>query len=198
MRYANGAPKALHTDELAEGHALLCAAIPEGDIRVRIEEVDPGGLIQVRTLPCRVTGKRQLTHDVVTLQRTLASGERLRFRAGHVLRDGRRRAFSLANPPHRDDALELHVRKVPEGSFSSYVFDGMPTRALLRLQSPLGNFFLQKDLKRSGIGTASARVRASHCRPETQSLLYRTLPRLDTIARCIASAPASHGFPLRP
>ena len=66
-----------------------------------------------------------------------------------LLRDGRRRAFSLANAPREDDVLELQVRHVPGGAFSEYAFSHLKERALLRLRGPLGSFYLRKDTGRS-------------------------------------------------
>ncbi|HRY16094.1 MAG TPA: FAD-binding oxidoreductase, partial [Candidatus Competibacteraceae bacterium] len=82
----------------------------------------------------------------------LPSAERLQFLAGQyidiLLADGRRRGFSLANPPHADDLLELHIRHVPGGFFTGYVFERMRDKALLRFQGPLGTFFLREDSPR--------------------------------------------------
>ena len=54
--------------------------------------------------------------DVIELQLKLPATERLQFLAGQyvdiLLKDGRRRSFSLANAPHDDELLILHV--VPE------------------------------------------------------------------------------------
>jgi len=79
----------------------------------------------------------------------LPSNERLQFLAGQyvdiLLQDGKRRAFSLANAPHDDEFLQLHVRHVPGGQFTHYVFHEMPEKAILRFEGPLGSFFLHED-----------------------------------------------------
>ena len=76
-------------------------------------------------MPCRVVEKTIAAHDVVVLQLKLPEGERLQYLPGQyvdvLMRDGRRRSFSLANPPSPDDLLSLHIRHVPDGAFSSYV-----------------------------------------------------------------------------
>jgi CDP-4-dehydro-6-deoxyglucose reductase len=106
----------------------------------------------VRTLPCRVAHKEQLNHDVVRLYLKLPENQRLQFLAGQyldfILRDGRRRAFSIANAPHDDAMIELHLRHVPGGEFTDYVFDSMREKTILRIQAPLGTFFLREDSER--------------------------------------------------
>ena len=56
----------------------------------------------------------------------LPANERLQFLAGQyidfLLKDGQRRSFSLATPPHDDELLELHIRHVPGGFFTDALF----------------------------------------------------------------------------
>jgi CDP-4-dehydro-6-deoxyglucose reductase, E3 len=110
-----------------------------------------GGLtgIKPRILPARVAKKEQLSHDVIALHLQLPSSERLQFLAGQyiefILKDGKRRAFSIANAPHDAEFLQLHIRVIPGGVFSAYVANEMQEKAILRLEAPFGNFFLRED-----------------------------------------------------
>jgi NAD(P)H-flavin reductase len=56
----------------------------------------------------------------------LPANERLQFLAGQyidiLLKDGKKRSFSLANAPHDDALLQLHIRHVPGGQFTDQVF----------------------------------------------------------------------------
>ena len=150
IEYPDGRPPGLSEREQAEGKALLCQARPRSNLVIEAREVRLGGDIPIKILPCRVEGRALLAPDVMRLSLRLPSAERLQFLAGQyvdiLLADGRRRGFSLANPPHADDLLELHVRRVPGGFFSNYVFDKMKDKALLRFQGPFGTFFLREDL----------------------------------------------------
>lgn len=131
---------------------LPCQAVPSSDLVLRVAEVERLADVEVRTLPCRVAEKTQLNHDVMRLRVKLPEGQRLPFRAGQyvefMLRDGSRRAFSIANAPHDDALLEFHVRRVPGGRFSDDVFENLEERAILRLQGPLGTFVLREDSQR--------------------------------------------------
>ena len=60
-----------------------------------------------------------------------------------LLRDGRRRSFSMAGAPQADNLLELHVRHCPGGRFTGHVFESLRVRDLLRIEGPLGTFFLR-------------------------------------------------------
>jgi len=145
--YPDGVPRSLTALDTEQGFALPCMARPLSDLRVEVEEIDSEQKIVVRSLPCRVVEKRQLAHDVVGLELVLPASERLQYLPGQyvdvLLRDGRRRAFSIANAPRDDDRLELQIRHVPDGTFSEYVFHHLKERALLRLRGPLGSFYLR-------------------------------------------------------
>ena len=150
--YRDGPPKALRDGEAEAGWGLLCQAVPASDVEVEIEEIKAAAGIDIRTLPCRVVEKCQVAHDVVVLKLKLPQGERLQYLPGQyvdiLMRDGRRRSFSLANAAGPDDLLSLHIRHVPDGAFSSYVFEHLKEKALLRIRGPLGGFFLREDSER--------------------------------------------------
>jgi CDP-4-dehydro-6-deoxyglucose reductase len=150
--YPGRQPGALSDAERAGGLALFCQAIPRTDVVIQAEEVNAVADIEVKTLPCRVARMERVTHDVMVLYLKLPQQQRLQFLAGQyidiLLRDGRRRSFSLANAPHDDAFLQLHVRHVPDGYFTGYVFNRMQEKDLLRFRGPLGTFFLREDSDR--------------------------------------------------
>jgi CDP-4-dehydro-6-deoxyglucose reductase len=53
----------------------------------------------------------------------------------------------MANPPHDDEFMQLHVRHVPGGAFTDHVFRTMKERDILRFEGPLGSFFLHESEK---------------------------------------------------
>jgi CDP-4-dehydro-6-deoxyglucose reductase len=89
----------------------------------------------------------------------LPANERLQFLPGQylefLLRDGSRRSFSMANAPHDDALVELHVRHVPGGQFTDHVFGKMKERDILRFEGPHGTFFLREDSDKPIVFVAS-------------------------------------------
>lgn len=132
--------------EREAGDILFCCAKPLGDVTIRCREFEAPGEIKVKQLQCRVHRLFVAAPEVMIVQLELAVGKRLQFLAGQyidiLLPDGRRRAFSLANAPHDDDYLELHIRRIPGGQFTGHVFDAMRVRDQLRIEGPHGNFYL--------------------------------------------------------
>ena len=140
---------ALKEAEKAEGRALFCKARPMSDLVIEAKEIGAARDIAVKTLPCRVEKMERLAHDVMALKIKLPANERLQYLAGQyidfLLKDGKSRSYSLANPPHDDALLELHIRHVPGGHFSDQVFSTMKERDILRLKGPLGSFFIREE-----------------------------------------------------
>ena len=145
VAYPSGNIQALEGREPSA--CLVCQAVPESDLVLGVTEIQGAAEIEIRTLPCRVVDKEALNHDVVRLHLKLPENQRLPFLAGQyldfLLEGGKRRAFSIANAPHDDALIELHVRHVPGGQFTSFIFDALAEKAILRIQAPLGTFTLR-------------------------------------------------------
>ena len=61
----------------------------------------------------------------------------------------------MANAPHDDELIQLHVRHVPGGQFTDHVFAKMKERDILRFEGPLGTFFLREDSAKPIVFVAS-------------------------------------------
>lgn len=171
--YADNVTKALSDEERLAGIALLCQAQPVSNITIEAHLVGSGDEIEVKKLPCRVQSKKLLCHDVMELRLKVPATERLAFLAGQyidiLLSDGRKRSFSLANAPHDDEVLLLHIRHVPGGEFTDFVFNEMAEKAILRIEGPLGGFYYREDSKgpvilmAGGTGFAPIKAIIEHC-----------------------------------
>ena len=163
---------ALSEEEKAAGMALFCCAKPLSDLVIESHEVTTAQDIPVKTLPTRVERMVKLSDDVMALYLKLPANERLQFLAGQYIdilqKEGKPRSFSLANAPHNDELLELHVRNIAGGTFTQHVFNGMKERDILRIKGPLGTFFLREDSPKpilfvaSGTGFAPVKAIIEH------------------------------------
>ena len=151
--------RALSEAEKAQGKALFCQAKPLGDLVIEARTIGATKDIQVKRLPCRVQKLERVTDDVMLLHLKLPANERLQFLAGQfiefLLKDGARRSFSMANAPHADELIQLHVRQVVGGQFTDHVFNKMKERDILRMEGPLGTFFLREDSAKPIVFVAS-------------------------------------------
>jgi len=152
VTYSDGLPLGLSEDEHNKGYALLCKAEATSDLIIKSREVSAAQELQVKILPCRVHDKIQMSPDVVLVKLILPKTERLQFFAGQyinfLLKNGKHRSFSLANAPHNDEFIELHIRHIPDGEFTGEVFEQMKEKDMLRIEGPFGNFYLREDSQR--------------------------------------------------
>ena len=149
-------------DETA-GATLFCCAHPQSDLLIEAREVQGAGDIAIRKVPCRVNEISRHGSDVAILKLQLPASERFQFLAGQylefLLKDGQRRAYSIANAPEQEGPLELHIRHLPGGLFTDFVFaakdPALKEKDILRFEGPLGSFFLREDSKKPIIFVAA-------------------------------------------
>jgi len=169
--------RALSEDEEARGYVLTCCALAQSDCVVEARMVPGAGAYPVLKLPGRVATLERAAPDVVILKLQLPANQTLRYRAGQyvdfILRDGARRSYSIANAPHTlagNPLIELHIRLMPGGRFTEHVFGAMKEKDILRLEGPLGSFFLREESERpivllaSGTGFAPVKAIIEHMR----------------------------------
>lgn len=143
---------ALTADEKAAGLALFCCATARSDVTIEARQLRSAQDFPVKTLPARIEALTRLAPDVIELHLRLPATERMGFHAGQyvdiLLKDGRKRSFSLAHAPQDGGFLQLHVRHVPGGAFTDPLFSTMKVKDILRLNGPHGSFTLQGDSTR--------------------------------------------------
>ncbi len=170
----------LTDDEKRRGLALFCCARPKTDLVIEVREVRRAGDIQIKRLPCRIESIDKVAPDVAVVRLKLPTSERLQYLAGQyvdfLLKDGHRRSFSIATPPHADALLELHIRHTPGGLFTDPLFTTWKGREILRFEGPLGAFYLREDSDKPVIfvagGTGFAPIKAI-----IEHMLHHRIPR---------------------
>jgi CDP-4-dehydro-6-deoxyglucose reductase len=163
---------ALSAEERSAGMALLCCSQARSDLVLEVREVAGFGDFPARKMPCRIVSIERPAPDVAVLTLQLPASEQLKFRPGQFLAftlgDGARRDYSIATAPHADEPIRVHVRHMPGGVFTDALFGaaGKPVRErdILRLEGPLGTFFLRPESKRPIVllasGTGFAPIKA--------------------------------------
>jgi CDP-4-dehydro-6-deoxyglucose reductase len=167
---------ALSAADKARGKALFCCSRPQTDITIEARELTGFGDIPIKKMPARIARIERVAPDVAIISLQLPATERLQYLAGQylefILRDGTRRSYSIATPPHADEQLQFHVRHMPGGAFSDKLFGVGPQpikeRDLLRVEGPMGTFFLREDNPRpiilvaGGTGFSPIKALAEH------------------------------------
>ena len=151
-------PAALTQAMRARGQVLMCCAVALDDVELEVEGVTSLAAADAASSPpqrwqAHVTRMDRLSPTLMRLHLTLPAGAHLAFTAGQyiniVLDDGATRAFSFANAPRHADApspdgevIELHVRLIPGGRFTTHVFERMALGDSIEFEGPIGRFAL--------------------------------------------------------
>ena len=154
--------------EREAGWILTCARTATSDVQLDAEDLGPIEVYPAKTLPCRIQALERLSEDVLRVVLRFPPNQKLDYHPGQYIdvigKDGLRRSYSVANAPASDRSIELHIRQVPGGAMSRYWFEEAGMNDLLRINGPLGTFFLREvagqDLVLLATGTGIAPIKA--------------------------------------
>lgn len=136
----------LSAEDLKAGMILACQSIPETDLEIEVELTSGGDrLVETRGT---IVGQKDLTHDIVELR--VALDDPMPFKAGQYAEIrleefSLSRNYSFAMAPKGQEASELvfHVRKVPGGKFTEWLFAANRQETRLSMSGPFGDFYLR-------------------------------------------------------
>lgn len=136
----------LSAEDLKAGMILACQSIPETDLEIEVELTSGGDrLVETRGT---IVSQKQLTHDIVELR--VALDDPMPFKAGQYAEIrleefSLSRNYSFAMAPKGQEANELvfHVRKVPGGKFTEWLFAEGRQETRLSVSGPFGDFYLR-------------------------------------------------------
>lgn len=154
--------------EKAQGWILSCVRSAINDVTLEVEDLGGVVLPTCKTLPCRISTIDRLTEDVLRVVLRLPPKVDFVALPGQYIDiigpSGVRRSYSLANDTTHVKNLELHIRAVKDGQMSNYWFNHAKPNDLLRINGPLGTFFLREivgvNLVFLATGTGIAPVKA--------------------------------------
>jgi NAD(P)H-flavin reductase/ferredoxin len=114
---------------------LACVCRPERNMTVALPNQ------QGASIEAGVIKKQRLTPDIIRL--VLEYQTPFNFFAGQFVNlkraDGLTRSYSIANIPRNNNILEFHIRRLPNGQFSSWVHDELEPGAQLTLSEAQGS-----------------------------------------------------------
>lgn len=120
---------------------LACQCQPEEDM---VLELDPSSqpfqLVEVASI-------KPLSADIIEC--IIKHPSDFDFKPGQFINlrktDGVVRSYSIANCKTTDNTLELHIRKLPNGDFSTWAFETLNAGDQIELQGPFGDCFYTQD-----------------------------------------------------
>ena len=154
----------LTREERAAGQALACCATPLSDVELEYVPAAPLGGFAVKRHCAQIVSLDRLTDDVMRVRMKLLGEEEIRYYAGQYINiflpgdenKGEKRSFSFATAPHERGPIELQIRLISGGKFTTHVFTTMKVGDVVEFEGPLGSFFLREDSAKPMLFVAGA------------------------------------------
>ena len=142
-----------------KGWTLFCQAKPESDLTIKVRTLAKGDAIEIKKYPGRVQSLDFPNKDTAILKIKIPSSVNFKFNPGQyidiLLKDQKRRSYSLANSNGSDENIELHLKNMGNGTFTNHVFNSMKVNEILRFEGPLGGFKFAQDNNKNIVFLAS-------------------------------------------
>lgn len=132
----------LSGDLYQSGYRLGCQSIPKEDLEIELDSELGRAIVPEETIAL-ISEQKTLAHDVIGL--TLMPEKPIAFNPGQYADIEYTelsvvRSYSFSTPAQADGSLNFHVRLVPGGVFSGWLFGGDRTGTTVTLRGPYGQF----------------------------------------------------------
>jgi CDP-4-dehydro-6-deoxyglucose reductase len=135
------------TQEDKNGNFVLsCNAKPLSDLELDIEDLGKIKLFEKKIIPSKISVIEKLTDDILKIVLRLPPNSNFNFNSGqyvNIIKGNITRSYSIANCSDNKNQLEFFIKNYDNGLMSSYLFKEAKINDLLRLEGPIGTFFLR-------------------------------------------------------
>jgi CDP-4-dehydro-6-deoxyglucose reductase len=156
----------LSEEDKKKGYILTCVRTPTSDVILDLDDLSDYKLESIKTLPSKINKITKILPDVIELELRIPPQSVFKYLSGqyvNFIKGDYKRSYSIANCNEATN-LVFFIKKYPGGLFSNYLFDEAKVNDLLRIEGPIGTFFLRNTDKKNIIflatGTGIAPVRA--------------------------------------
>ncbi|TKD65101.1 FAD-binding oxidoreductase [Flavobacterium sp. ASW18X] len=156
----------LTKEEREQDFVLSCNTLAKSDLELDVEDLGDLEIYEKRTIPCKINMITRLNENVVKLELRLPPNQSFKFHPGqyvNLIKGTTKRSYSIANNTKEDGSLDFFIKNYQGGVMSRYFFEEANENDLLRLEGPLGTFFLrdtEKPLLFLATGTGIAPIKA--------------------------------------
>ena len=125
---------------------LSCNAKPLSNIELDIEDLGEIKLFEKKIIPSKISIIEKLTDNILKIVLRLPPNSNFNFNSGqyvNIIKGNINRSYSIANCSDHKNQLEFFIKNYEKGLMSEYFFKEAKINDLLRLEGPLGTFFLR-------------------------------------------------------
>jgi CDP-4-dehydro-6-deoxyglucose reductase len=138
----------LSDEEKKQNYVLSCIAKPLSDLKLDIEDLGEIKLFEKKIIPSKISVIEKLTNDVIKIVLRLPPNSNFNFNSGqylNIIKGNLTRSYSIANCSDHKNQLEFFIKNYENGLMSDYFFKEAKINNLLRLEGPIGTFFLRNS-----------------------------------------------------
>ena len=157
----------LSDEDKKQNYVLSCIAKPLSDLKLDIEDLGGITLFEKKIIPSKINQIEKLTEDVIKVVLRLPPNSNFNYNSGqyiNIIKGNLTRSYSIANSSNSRNQLEFFIKKYQNGLMSKYWFEEAKINDLLRIDGPIGTFFLRESKAKNIIflatGTGVAPIKA--------------------------------------
>ena len=137
----------LSAEEKSCNWMLTCNAIPTSDLVLDIEDLGDIKVFEKKIVPAKIQAINKLNDTVIEVSLRLPPNSNFGYNSGqyvNITKGTIKRSYSVANAYKESGVLTFLIKKYENGLMSNYWFDEAKENDLLRIDGPIGSFFLRE------------------------------------------------------
>ena len=151
----------------SKGYILTCNTRPISDVKLNIEDLGDISLYEKKIGPTKIQVIEAYSPEVIKIIVRLPPTANFKYNSGqyvNLTKGAIKRSYSIANAYKERASLEFFIKKYENGLMSKYWFEEAKENDLVRMEGPIGSFFLRETDKKNIVflatGTGIAPVKA--------------------------------------
>jgi CDP-4-dehydro-6-deoxyglucose reductase len=137
----------LSNEEKKNKWILSCNAFPLSNLILDIEDLPAIQIISKKIIPAKINSIIKLNDTVVEVELRLPPNSNFAYNSGQYVNISKGqiiRSYSIANSYNEKGIINLIIKKYENGLMSKYWFEEAKVNDILRIEGPLGSFFLRE------------------------------------------------------
>lgn len=137
----------LSAEEKSNNWMLSCNAIPTSDLVLDVEDLGDIQIFEKKITPAKIQGINKLNDTVIEVSLRLPPNSNFGYNSGqyvNITKGAIKRSYSVANAFNGTGLLSFLIKKYENGLMSNYWFNEAKENDLLRIEGPIGSFFLRE------------------------------------------------------
>lgn len=137
----------LSNQEKSENWILTCNALPKSDLILDGEDLTGIKIFPKKIIPAKINSIEKINDSVIKVSLRLPPNSNFNYNSGQYVNISKGqivRSYSIANAFNENGLITFLIKRYERGLMSNYWFEEAKVNDLLRIEGPLGSFFLRQ------------------------------------------------------